>query len=142
MDSIHCIRFAIDLFVLCLLGLTYAILKYAITPFYSGFYCDDYSVNLPYKPSTVNNQHLAAMATILPFFLISFTEIARTIYMRLKGTELSLHNRYKIRKFSGRIIEWPEQVGNIVVNYGTYLFGLLCTLILTLIGKQTIGRLR
>jgi hypothetical protein len=142
MDSIHWIRILIDLVVLLLLLVFFLVLKYVITPFYSGFYCDDFSVNMPYKPSTITNKMLIVLATLVPFVFILLTEIARTVYMRCKGASLSLHNKYKIRCYSGRLVEFTEQVGNITVNYGIYLFGLLCNLILTLIGKQAIGRLR
>jgi hypothetical protein len=142
MDSIHWARILVDLVVLTLIFAFFLVLKYLITPFYSGFYCDDFSVNMPYKPSTVNNKVLILLSTLLPFLVILSTELVRTVYMRLKGTSLSLHNKYKIRCYTGRLAEFTEQVGNITVNYGIYLFGLLCNLILTLIGKQTIGRLR
>lgn len=136
-------RIAIDLAAIFFQLAWFLFLKYGITPFYSGFYCDDYSVNMPYKPSTVNNKLLIVLSTCLPLVVIVGTEFARTAFMKHKHHTLTLHNKYRVKYGrQGRFIEMPEQFGNVLFYYGIYLFGLLCNLNLTLVGKQTIGRLR
>jgi phosphatidate phosphatase len=142
MDEIPVERFIIDALVLVFLLILLGILRFLIKPFYSGFYCDDFSVNLLFKPSTISNTVLTSSAIFLPLLIIILSEVARTIYMKKKRNSLTMHNIYQIRLLNGRVSKWPEQFGNIVMNYGTYMFGLLCTLNLTLLGKQTIGRVR
>ncbi|CAF0883604.1 unnamed protein product [Brachionus calyciflorus] len=97
---------------------------------------------MPFKNSTVTNTYLIILTVLVPFVFMTVTEILRTAYMKLKHSKLSMHNKYRIIIKKNRIIELNEQFGNLIINYSAYLFGLLCTLIITLIGKKTIGRLR
>ena len=142
MDHIRLSRILYDIAILIFLFLLLIYTKYFLKPFKSGFFCNDFSINLTYKSSTVTNTVLQIIAIVVPFVFICFTEIFRTVYMKLKHSSLRLRNKYTIFVYKNKSFELPEQIGNILINYIAYLFGLLCNANLTNIGKKTIGRLR
>lgn len=142
MDQINVLKIIYDLIVLALLFVLYLILKYVVEPFKSGFYCNDFSVNVKYYSSTISNTILLITAIPVPILLFTLTEVGRTIYMKIKSRSLEMNNQYRIKVFGLKTFVLPEQIGNVIVNLIGFYFGLLCTLILTIIGKKTIGRLR
>jgi phosphatidate phosphatase len=142
MDQIRLTRILYDIALLIFLLSLLIYTKYFLKPFNSGFYCNDFSINLVYKSSTVTNTVLQIIAIVIPFVFISFTEVFRTIHMKLKHSSLRLRNKYTILVCKNKSFELPEQIGNILINYIAYLFGLLCNANLTNIGKKVIGRLR
>ncbi|RNA07950.1 phosphatidate phosphatase [Brachionus plicatilis] len=142
MDPIHLNKILYDIVLLIIMFVAFIIFKYVVVPFQTGFYCDDYSINMEFKESTVSNSVLIVLILPVPFLFMIITEIFRTAYMKFKHSKLSLHNKYRIIIKKDRIIHLNEQFGNLLINFGAYSFGLLCNLIITLIGKKTIGRLR
>lgn len=142
MDPIHINKILYDIVLLVIMFVAFIFLKYLINPFQTGFYCDDYSINMEYKESTVSNSVLIVLILPVPFLFMVCTEIMRTIYMKFKRSKLSLHNKYRIIVKKTKIIHLNEQFGNLLINFAAYSFGLLCNLIITLVGKKTIGRLR
>ena len=148
MDSINISNFIFDSISFCVVLLMFFYLKYVQKPYETGFYCSDQTIALPFKNSTVTNRVLMLIALVLPLIFFLITEIVRTIYMKRKivsqstSSSLYLRNKYKIRISKNKIIELPEQIGNIFINYYNYLFGLIICANLTNIGKHSIGRLR
>ena len=142
MDSIDCVKFLCDFLFMTVLGCIFLYMKYFLKPFLNGFYCDDLSINMPFKKSTVTNLMLVIISTGLPLLIFILTELVRTFNMKSKQQRVQLSNKYKLKLFSHRTFEISEQVGNIVINYTHYLIGLLINSNLTLIGKKTVGRLR
>ena len=148
MDPINISNFIYDSISMCFLVIIFFYLKYFLKPFETGFYCSDHTIGLPFKASTVSNRLLMLIALVLPLAFLVVTELVRTIYMRHKivsqstNSSLCLRNKYKIRVTKNRIIELPEQIGNIFINYFNFIFGLIICANLTNIGKKTIGRLR
>lgn len=133
--------------MLAILGAIFLVFKYLIHPSSTGFYCNDYSVNLPFKSSTVPNYLLFIISFCIPFVFMLASEISRGLYAMIKrGLSLGgdLHvNKYRFQlPGNKREIQLSETVGNIFVNILYFSAGHLCTSVITLVGKKTIGRLR
>lgn len=145
MDSINISNFLYDSLSLIMLFAIFVYFKYFQAPFETGFYCTDHTIGLPYKSSTVPNVLLLSVSVVLPIVVFLGTEVVRTFYMKNKNlwsAPLHLRNRYKIIISRKKFIEMPEQIGNILINYFNYFYGLLIVTNLTNIGKKSIGRLR
>ncbi len=145
MDPINITNFVYDSVALFLLLVIFGYLKYFQAPFETGFYCTDHTIALPFKNSTVSNVILLVISLVLPLVVFFGTEIVRTIYMKkkdLRESPLNLRNKYKIIVSRRKFFEMPEQVGNFLINYFNYFYGLLIVTNLTNIGKKSLGRLR
>lgn len=101
-------------------------------PFKRGFFCDDESLMHPDRGSTVGIS-LATIGFGFPLTLIVIVE-----YARWKLNVDDNHN-IKLKLFNRDIPFWAVNVYNNIV---CFLFGAFCTLLVTDIGKQTVGRLR
>lgn len=125
MSTVSWIRIVFDITVLIVLTiLSQVIFKSVITPFHRGFYCNDYSVNLPYNSSTVPNSVLAVLSLVVPFVVILGTEIARFIFTKVKSkNETTQKNiNYYLNLFCFGKRKLPEQIGNFYVIFGESLF--------------------
>lgn len=138
-------KIIIDLITITILGVLFLIFKYVVHPSKTGFYCNDYSVNLPYKSSTVPNYLLFIISFVVPFLFILASEICRGVYGQVKrglnGGKICI-NQYLFMLPKKREISLNETIGNILVNIFYLSFGHLCNSLITLIAKKTIGRLR
>lgn len=143
MQKIPCYKILIDLSALTILGVLFLVFKYLIHPSKTGFYCNDYSVNLPYHSSTVPNYLLFIISYLIPCAIILSSEAWRGVYARVKkgGNEKHI-NQYRFELPRKREVGLNETFGNILVNIFYFSFGHLCNSLITLIGKKTIGRLR
>ncbi|XP_051524508.1 phospholipid phosphatase 1 [Myxocyprinus asiaticus] len=117
--------FCICLDVICLLlaGLPFAVLNIQHKPFKRGFFCNDDTINYPFKEDTISYQLL--MGIIIPFTLIIiiFGECF-SIYLRSRSS------------FS------YEYIGCVYKVVGSFVFGAALSQSLTDIAKYSIGRLR
>lgn len=139
------LRILFDLVTLAVLFTIQQILTSSlIRPFQqSGFYCNDYSVNFEYKQSTVTNLHLILISFVSPIIILMFMELIRTIIScRSKVKTEKYSNNFRLSLTKQKSIKVPDQLGNLYVNIGHFLFGLLATNLITNIGKLMIGRLR
>ena len=138
-------RLAIDSIVLIILFVLSQFVFARIEPYQkAGFYCNDYSVNLPYTASTVTNLVLCVISILLPFVFIVGTELLRTILIKANRTRLTCRKPilYTINLCCLGDRNVPEALGNICTNYGVFLLGLCTTNLLTNLSKVVIGRLR
>lgn len=141
MEPVHWIKIALDAVALGVLIFLFALIKLIGKPFKSGFYCNDYSVNLPFKPSTVTNLGLILISLISPFVILILTELVRAIYFRFSKSCARRRYIYKIRILT-KTINLPEELGNVYINCGSFMFGLAATAVITDFSKIFIGRLR
>jgi phosphatidate phosphatase len=141
-EPIHIIRIGVDVLLLLLTVTAWVLVHYAIPQRKSGFYCNDYSIALPYKDSTVSNNALILICTVFPTLIVVVTELCRK-YSSNPKAQSRKQFKYKI-KFLRRKnpLEIPEIVGNIYITLGTHMFGLLIVQFLTNLLKFTVGRLR
>ena len=185
MEPVHWIKIALDLIATGLGLVLYQYLVLFAVPFKSSFYCADYyTINLPFKKSTVTNAHLYTICLAVPLFVFFITEAMRTLYFRFESSPMNLikttsnnqHKKhlihsssttssssnssnssrpspiqqhstnnnsssnnsssiakkrqryfYKIKLTSGKHMSLPEEFGNMYVNCGSFLVGILAT---------------
>lgn len=145
-QPVHWLKIGLDLTSCLVLFLFFQSLKIFAKPFKSYFYCNDYSVAMPFKNSTVTNGNLTLIAFLFPMLFIIGTELMRSFYMRpKKSMSSSLPSTryvYKIRCLDRRLLDVSEQLGNLYINCGAFFFGLLAVSIITDFAKVVVGRLR
>ena len=141
-EPVHWLKILFDCCSVVILFSTFQFIKVFIKPFKSSFYCNDYSINMPFKSSTVTNFQLILLSLVLPFVVIISTEILRTICANKSMKKKQAIVIYKVKFIRQRILQFPEQIGNIYINCGSFFFGLVATAVLTDLGKVIVGRLR
>lgn len=167
MPTVTLLRFILDIIILATLIVIDQFL-YVLPPFQSGFYCNDYSINLNDKPDTVAISNLYYMIFLVSLPLILVTKIVTSFKVKSNRVGLELFYNYISVKIL-TIISWikkirlkpiaikqsykflsgcnshcyvPEVFGDIYSIIGIYLLGAVVTDLFTNIGKITIGRLR
>jgi phosphatidate phosphatase len=146
MQPVSITKILFDAVSLIVLIVLFFVFQFALKPFKSGFYCNDFSINLPFRKSTVPNAYLIVISLVAPLVLIVFTELIRLVYIKVdkSGSSSSRHVNYiyKLKCIGNKLYNIPEQVGNLYVNLGSFFFGLLVTNLITNLGKYALGRLR
>ncbi|KAH8272943.1 hypothetical protein KR018_011892, partial [Drosophila ironensis] len=107
-------------------------------PFKSGFFCNDITLQHPYKESTMRSWMLYLICGALPMAVIILVE-----FFRAQSKDSSLKS--KIKAGSGYHIfhmELPEWVIECYAKIGALIFGLGAEQLTTNIAKYSIGRLR
>ena len=141
---IYWTKLLIDLIVLAIIFSIQQILtSNLIKPYQNnGFYCNDYSINLEYKSSTVTNLHLIFISLVSPIVILLFIEVIKYTIKYCSKNKKQQIKPYKIKLNKNRNIDVPHQIGDQCVLIGYFLFGLLSTNLITNCGKLIIGRLR
>lgn len=144
LNPVHWLKLGLDLTSCLVLFIIFQSLKIFAKPFKSSFYCNDYSIAMPFKHSTVTNGNLILIAGVFPFFLIAGTELIRSLYASKYPTSSRSTTRfvYKIRCLDRRVLDVSEQLGNLYINCGAFFFGLASVAIITDFVKVLVGRLR
>lgn len=101
-------------------------------PFKRGFFCDDEALMHPDRGNTVGVS-LGVIGFGLPLITIIIVELVR---WKLNVDD---NQNNKLKLFNRDVPSWVLNVYNNIV---CFLFGAFCTLLVTDIGKQTLGRLR
>ena len=138
MKEVHWIKVLFDLIVLGVIGLMLILLKHLVKPNTAGFHCNDFTVNVPFKSSTVTNIHLIFISVVVPVLFIFTSEIIKAIYQR----SLKRSIKYRVKLCHQKVKLIPEFIGDIYVNIGALIFGVLVANLLTNCGKVIAGRLR
>jgi phosphatidate phosphatase len=139
MEPVHFIKIGSDILILLVTIAAWILVHFVLPIRKSGFKCDDYSISLPYLDSTVTNLMLILICTVIPTIVICGTELTRKYYPAVRHRNKYV---YKIKMLKNSLINIPEILGNIYINLGSYMFGLLVVQFLTNLAKYTIGRLR
>ncbi|XP_026201177.1 phospholipid phosphatase 3 isoform X2 [Anabas testudineus] len=105
---------------------TLALHRTSIRPYQRGFYCSDYSLNYPYKKSTVPSSVLISVGLTLPVVSIAIGECFR-IHQLHEGTKSFVGNPY---------------VAALYKQMGVFLFGCAVSQSFTDIAKVSVGRMR
>lgn len=113
-------RLVIDISVLVVLVLFSQVALSLVEPHKSGFYCNDFSVNLPFRESTVSNAVLGVISIVIPFVLMVGTELVRWIMIRVNRSKITgrkpIHYGVNACCWGQRNV--PEIFGNFLANYG------------------------
>ena len=127
-----------DVVSLLLLFGIWLTVKLAIKPTPFGFYCDDKSINMPFKSSTVSNLVLVLYALVMTGTVLVLTELVRYGYRKHKRQPTKT---YTIALFDKKK-ELNETLRNVYIYLGSFLYGLIATYLIFQVGKKTVGRLR
>jgi hypothetical protein len=159
-ESIHVVKIFSDVVSVSFLVSIFIIIKVAGKPFKRGFDCNDFSVNMKFKDSTVTNTHLILVATLMPVLVLLATELARYLLHRFEmfnssgviiknglssepvGERNKPNYAVKVRLFGRDLFSVREEIFNLYINLGSFLFGLASTADITDFAKLVVGRLR
>lgn len=145
MNTVHWVKIALNTSITLFLLIVLYSIQFYVKPFQSGFYCNDYSINMKYSPSTVENGMLLGVSSLTTLIIVVITEFVNKTHIKLSRVFVfspKNFTTYKIKLFNQRVIEVKEYIGNIYVIYGFFVIGHLLNTTVTLIGKKVIGRLR
>ncbi|XP_044302206.1 phospholipid phosphatase 1 isoform X2 [Varanus komodoensis] len=117
---------ALDVICLILAGLPFAILTARHTPFKRGVFCNDDSIQYPYKDDTISYELLAGIIVPFDIIVIILGEALSVYYNHLHSNSF-VRNNY---------------IAAIYKAIGTFIFGAAISQSLTDIAKYSIGRLR
>jgi phosphatidate phosphatase len=144
MEPVSFLKIIFDVLVIVALLVIFECIKLFGTPFRSSFYCNDFSVNMPFKKSTVSNLALIFISLIMPFFIILATELFSFLFDKYSSSAKSQSRArcaYKVKLFKINF-QFPQEIGNLYRNFGSFFFGLALTANLTDLIKVIVGRLR
>lgn len=132
-----------DLITLSILFVIFLVIKYVGIPFKSSFLCDDFSINMPKKESTVPNNLLVLISFAFPIVFILLTQAAKAVFEKyIAKTRDNQSTPYTIRLSASRKRPVPRPLGDLYFNLVAFLFGCLVTVDLTDLAKVVVGRLR
>lgn len=127
----------VDTICLGAVGLAILCFKLAVPPYRRGFYCDDDSINKPYKDSTVPSSVLYSVGYALAFLVAAVTEWYNYRHKKRSGMESCDEVYFKLG---------PVKLNSLLIQllrlYLSFAFGGLITVFVTDVGKYTVGRLR
>lgn len=125
---------AVDAACLLAVGLVRLLFKQVAVPYHRGFYCDDDSINKPYKESTVPWTVLYPVGFALAYLVICVTEVYKQ-----RGQKRSAESCEDVHFKSFKLKSYHVRLFNLLVSFA---FGGLVSIFVTDIGKYTVGRLR
>ncbi|KAM3718698.1 Phospholipid phosphatase [Dirofilaria immitis] len=121
--------FFLNLLIGLIIGLSIEFVpKLYFEPYHRGFYCNDPTIQLPYKASTIPTSILFVFILLLPLIGFIITEAYRSKYWK----EL----------YSWRDFNFNQILVNCSKYYAYHLLGILLTLLLTIPTKFIVGELR
>lgn len=140
----HIFRLLLELLLLAVLLILvqyFAQIWPSAAPTQRGFFCDDPSIQYPFRESTVTHTWLMILGLYLPLTLIIIIEISR--YFVVKFQRKSKENNCCITTLPGEGRGGGEQlVLQLYLAICSFLLGYSCERLFKAVGKFTIGRLR
>lgn len=127
----------VDFLCLAAVGFTCLGFKLAATPYKRGFYCDDDSINKPYKESTVPSSVLYFVGFAVAYLVILVTECFHQRQEKFAKKTRREKDHYKF----GSLLLNSLHV-ELLRLFISFAFGGLITIFATDVGKYTAGRLR
>ena len=126
----------VDLVCMGAVGLAIIIFKFAVVPYRRGFYCDDDSINKPYKESTVSSTVLYSVGYGLALLVIFIIE-----WFYFRNNKRSGISTEDVDVKLGPLTLNPAHTQFLRIATSV-IFGGLTTVFVTDVGKYTVGRLR
>jgi len=127
----------VDTICLGAVGLAILCFKLAVPPYRRGFYCDDDSINKPYKDSTVPSSVLYSVGFALAYLVAAVTEWYNYRHKKRSGMESCDEVYFKLGP-----VKLNSLLTELLRLYLSFAFGGLITVFVTDVGKYTVGRLR
>jgi phosphatidate phosphatase len=128
----RCLQSLTHASTVALVSIAFLLIYLLVSPFERGFYCTDETIRYPYKPDTVPLWVAGAYGVISAILIVLLTEFhlyAPCCSSKKSSGKSFLKNSAYLMLTSGRGIF-------------IYALGAASTLLITEIGKHTIGRLR
>ncbi|KAL3995202.1 PAP2 family protein [Acanthocheilonema viteae] len=121
--------FFINVIIGVVIGLSIEILpNHYLEPYHRGFYCNDRTIQLPYKSSTISTSMLFVTVFLLPLIGIVITEICRS--------------KYYNELYSWRGFNFNQILVNCFKYYAYHSLGIVLALLLVIPTKFIVGELR
>lgn len=117
-----------DFFAVLLVSTAFFVVFFCMDPYARGFYCNDESIRFPLKDDTIPLWLAGTYGAGAAFLIVIFAELF--INRQCCASE---------EEFSLRQTRWVLNTLNGCLLYG---LGAMCTMLITEIGKRSIGRLR
>ncbi|XP_077078546.1 phospholipid phosphatase 2 [Siphateles boraxobius] len=114
-----------DVVCVLMVAMPFIIMTIMFRPYQRGVYCDDETINYPYRPDTISHKMMAAVTISCSIIIITSGEAYLVYTKRLYSN--SDFNQYAVALYK---------------VLGTFLFGSCVSQSLTDMAKYTIGRLR
>lgn len=133
-------RNALDLIILILVCLSDLALSKWFKPYERGFFCNDDSLQYPFRENTVSVLTLACIVLIVPAAVIMAVELFKQ-YSPAANTAAEKRKQQQQTKSSAGC-RFGERLLQCYYQLGYYLFGLALVLACCRITKFTVGRLR
>jgi len=127
-------RVSIDAISIILVYLPWLVLNVINQPFVRGFYCDDASLQYPYKPSTVPSSWMLGFGLTIVIGTILVVEFVHDNCQKRRNRAPAAYiiNQYHI----------PAVLVTCYRQVGCFIFGAAVQQTMTAIGKFSVGRLR
>ena len=132
------IFFFIDVACIVLFGVGLILFSQIGKPYKRGFFCNDESIQKPYKDSTVPTATAAAVGFALSFVVIVITEL----YVKHQNNLNRISSSPVSSSFGCFSAKIPEVIKTILWVICADLFGAALNQFVTDVGKYSLGRLR
>lgn len=132
-------RVSFDLLIFAGLCLSELALRKYFKPYKRGFFCNDESLQYPYRESTIGTVFLVAVVLAVPSAVMIVVELFKQLSPATGEKRKSPHHA---NKSTGAGCRLGERLMHCYIQIGYYLFGLALCLVSTHITKYTVGRLR
>ncbi|KAL4608102.1 hypothetical protein GN956_G25158 [Arapaima gigas] len=116
---------ALDVLCVVVASLPFLIMTIVSRPYQRGVYCDDQSIQYPYKPDTITHGLMAAVTITCTVIIITSGEAYLVYSKRLRSNT-----------------DFNQYLSAVYKVVGTFLFGAAVSQSLTEVAKYTIGRPR
>lgn len=126
----------VDFCLLLIVALPVVIVKFYASPYTRGFFCDDNSIKLPYKSSTFSTATIALICVLVPTIVIALVEAADHLSSQTYSKGDESHSTCLSRWKTNLLLRSLAQ------TIAVFLFGGIVTLVVTDIGKYSLGVLR
>lgn len=124
------IQIVTDLVTVCLISGAFFFVFFLIDPYARGFYCNDESIRFPLKDDTVPLWLAGAYGAGAAFLIVIMAEL----YINRQCCADGGAEEFKLRQ--------KRWILNTLNGCLLYSLGAMCTMLITEIGKRSIGRLR
>lgn len=83
MDTVHWVKITLNSGLTLFLLVVLFFLQFSLKPFQSGFYCNDYSINMKKYGSTVKNEVLVLVSLTFTFTVVFLSELVNKTHIQM-----------------------------------------------------------
>lgn len=136
-------RITFDLLIFAAVCLCEEALRKWLKPHKRGFFCNDESLQYPFRESTITVTMMVCIVLAVPSSVIMVIELFKQLSPQaINGGEKRKTAQASSQNANKQGCRFGERLMHCYAQIGYYLFGLALTLVATHITKKTVGRLR